>query len=938
MLSTFSRILNLRYLYAIVTVCLTTLLYGPEANAQSFGDPIVKITFGNTGAQFAGPLKPDSGYTDYRYVARSPEDNEYTIANSTVGMNAGWITTNDHTGDNNGMMMIVNASYTPGLFYTRTVTGLCGSTQFQFSAWIKNILRRTNGILPNVTFTIEDLNGNLLLRETTNDIPATSTWEQYRYGFTTPANIQTVVLKMTNNAPGGGGNDIAIDDIEFRPYGAPVNVVFDRATAIFCEGRSETITMRATTPIQSGYSVKFQRFTLNGWVDLRPADKNPSIAIQTPTVPGVYNYRMVTADEGNIDSPPCVVSSNSLLINVVPLPKAVIDMPNEICMEPTVFNETSTAQVTAITTYLWDFGDGTTSSERNPTHDYTSPGVKTVTLTVGNRYGCQSATATKTINVIRPVNTDFRYSTPTCETMAVTFTDISILAQGSIVSRVWDFDDGTPTLTKTDAAPFIHTFAAAKTYNVKLTITTDAGCHISKAYAVKVNPLPDANFMLPEVCYADYYATFRDSSFVGGTNAGLTYVWNFGDSFASVIDNRSTQQNPQHHYSQIGLYTVTLTVRTADGCEFVKEKKLQVNGYPIPRFEIPNKDAICANQTVLIVNKATASAGSITKIEWYFNYSANSTTPDLVDDEPRPDKIYPHKFPPVMYPQTRASYIVRMVAYTGQAGDCQAIAEETVTILASPILEFTPPPTLCLNNGRINLTDYFKETTGIPGNVQFSGPGVRGNMFDPQVAGIGQVTIKCTYTESTGTGCVDEVSKDILIKAIPANVDAGPTVYVLAGNKTSLNAVATGAGLTYLWTPSTGLSDATIANPVVAGLENTTTYKLTVTLEDGSAGAPCSVEDNVTVVVLKAPQFPNAFTPNGDGINDTWEIKNLQPYAGASITIFNRNGQRVYASVGYNVPWDGRMNGSDLPAGVYYYIIDPKYGRAQVSGYVTIVR
>jgi gliding motility-associated-like protein len=84
--------------------------------------------------------------------------------------------------------------------------------------------------------------------------------------------------------------------------------------------------------------------------------------------------------------------------------------------------------------------------------------------------------------------------------------------------------------------------------------------------------------------------------------------------------------------------------------------------------------------------------------------------------------------------------------------------------------------------------------------------------------------------------------------------------------------------------------------------------------------------------------IPNTFTPNGDGINDTWNIKNLESYPNSSVNIFNRWGQKLYASIGYPVPWDGKYNGSSLPAGTYYYVIDPKNGHAAISGWVAIVR
>jgi len=84
--------------------------------------------------------------------------------------------------------------------------------------------------------------------------------------------------------------------------------------------------------------------------------------------------------------------------------------------------------------------------------------------------------------------------------------------------------------------------------------------------------------------------------------------------------------------------------------------------------------------------------------------------------------------------------------------------------------------------------------------------------------------------------------------------------------------------------------------------------------------------------------IPNTFTPNGDGINDTWDIKNLDGYANCMVQIFNRYGENVYSSVGYGTPWDGRYKGSALPTGTYYYIVDLKNGSKLFSGFVAIIR
>jgi gliding motility-associated-like protein len=83
---------------------------------------------------------------------------------------------------------------------------------------------------------------------------------------------------------------------------------------------------------------------------------------------------------------------------------------------------------------------------------------------------------------------------------------------------------------------------------------------------------------------------------------------------------------------------------------------------------------------------------------------------------------------------------------------------------------------------------------------------------------------------------------------------------------------------------------------------------------------------------------PNSFTPNNDGVNDTWNIKNINLYPKNAVKVYNRYGEKVYSSIGYGVPWDGRYGGKDLPTGTYYYIIDLKNGNKVLSGDVTIIR
>ena len=141
-----------------------------------------------------------------------------------------------------------------------------------------------------------------------------------------------------------------------------------------------------------------------------------------------------------------------------------------------------------------------------------------------------------------------------------------------------------------------------------------------------------------------------------------------------------------------------------------------------------------------------------------------------------------------------------------------------------------------------------------------------------------------------------------------------------------------GTNLQYLWTPSLYLSSDTARVPISTPLGDVT-YKLTLT-----GIGNCSVTDEIFIKLLLAPLVPNAFSPNKDGINDTWKIEYLESYPGATVDVFNRYGQKVFSSNGYTTQWDGTFNGVALPIGTYYYIINPKNGRATIQGSVTIIK
>jgi gliding motility-associated-like protein len=138
--------------------------------------------------------------------------------------------------------------------------------------------------------------------------------------------------------------------------------------------------------------------------------------------------------------------------------------------------------------------------------------------------------------------------------------------------------------------------------------------------------------------------------------------------------------------------------------------------------------------------------------------------------------------------------------------------------------------------------------------------------------------------------------------------------------------------LQFSWAPGIYLSSDKVCNPICTPAADIA-YDLMVTDNKG-----CSSTGEISVKILKQIQIPNVFTPNADGINDKWQIKNLATYPGCTVDIYNRYGQPVYHSMGYSQPWDGTLNGKAVPAATYYYIINPKNSLDPVSGFVDIVR
>jgi hypothetical protein len=317
------RLVALRSLFPGIVLLMLAMGHALLLQAQlctgSLGDPVVNITFGAGGT--AG-YTPSNAYT---YTNSScPDDGYYTITSSTSGCfgNSWHTVSSDHTG--NGAFFLVNASFTPGDFFITKVSGLCPNTTYEFAAWIVNVLSRP-GIKPNISFSIESNTGTVLKKFTTGDIPETPSaeWKQYGFFFVTPPTDTEIVLRMTNNAPGGNGNDIGLDDITFRPCGPIITTSIQgfSDTVHICEGQTNAYTF--TSNVSAGYSspvYQWQKSLDSGrtWVDIPGA---LTATYQRPSSgAGKYLYRLTITDQNAAGILACRIASNQLFINVHPYP------------------------------------------------------------------------------------------------------------------------------------------------------------------------------------------------------------------------------------------------------------------------------------------------------------------------------------------------------------------------------------------------------------------------------------------------------------------------------------------------------------------------------------------------------------------------------------------------------------------------------------------
>lgn len=343
---------------------------------------IYKDDFGGDAASPNMGVPLDAGITTYRYETTIPvEDGGYGIRKQVEGhggSNGAWHQITDHSGS--GYMMLINASYEPGLFYQKTITDLCQGTSFYFSAWVANLMKPTAGGEkdPDLKFVILNPDTREVIGAyTTGLLPryTNPTWEEYGIHFALPSGVSSVVLQIFNNAEGGNGNDLVLDDITFSICGPPLNTyvtgMYQNGPNV-CSGKQ--VALRAELPNGGFNDPAFQwQFgsDTTEWQDIAGAGGTNYTIPNTATVDSGW-YRIVVAEKGNINLPYCRIASNALPVHVWQ-PRT----PDILTNSPVCEGQTLSLKVPAVLqlSCQWSGPNGFTSDRQAITFANAGPGL-----------------------------------------------------------------------------------------------------------------------------------------------------------------------------------------------------------------------------------------------------------------------------------------------------------------------------------------------------------------------------------------------------------------------------------------------------------------------------------------------------------------------------------------------------------------------------------
>lgn len=694
-------------------------------------------------------------------------------------------------------------------------------------------------------------------------------------------------------------------------------------------------------------------------------NQNPTYQYQNN---GLYTVQLAIIDDNGC--PDTVVKTDA--INLFgPLAGFILDTNNGCAPLTVSFTDTSTSSGPLII-YFWDFGDGNTSAEKNPTHIYQDAEKYTVSLKVTDISSCESSVTFS--NLISATNPFVDFSIDDnliCQATAIQFTNLSA---ATVVSYLWDFGDGDTSHLQNPSHTF--DFDTSTFFDISLTVADTNGCFSNQTYASMIEfrtPIALFDNDPKQGACPPLLVSFTDNSL----NDIVSWQWDFGDS------TTSSQQTPQKVYTEPGLYDVKLVVGTVEGCTDT------LTNYGVAEVLGPsgtynyNPDTGCIGQEVMF----TAQTTNTQNFTWDFgdgNLSAGLEDsilrtydrsgifyPILILDDGKGcqftlgplDSIIIDTVPVADFGMDNTFHCykgdveftdstfstVPIVSYLWDFGDGSTSRQQqpeyeytdigiysvnlkvtnifgcednivklsSIVISDGPKANFSPSTIEGCIPLNIDFTNYSKknDTVSIMNYQWDFGNG----SFDDQINASNLYSTAGVYTAQLfiidSNGCEDVITKTIEAYSLPqAAFSVGDTSHCQELTVSIQNTSIDGDYL--LWNFGDGSQSVDYSPTHSYKQSGSYTISLTTATVNGCLD---STANDICVFVAPTLFFPNAFTPNGDGINDEFYSRDyaIDSYL---LQIFDRWGEVVFETTRIEDKWDGTFNGEDALIGVYVYV------------------
>jgi gliding motility-associated-like protein len=466
--------------------------------------------------------------------------------------------------------------------------------------------------------------------------------------------------------------------------------------------------------------------------------------------------------------------------------------------------------------------------------------------------------------------------------------------------NTWSWNFGDPGSGASDSSKLqnpTHIFSGPGTFTVQL-IVGSAGCQDTTTKVVTMNPVAVANFTGDSVCLHDSTQFTDMSTIVGGSITG--WSWNFGDP-PSGANNTSTLQNPKHVFSGPGTYTVTLTAQTAAGCDSTIKKTVTV--YPPPVAKFTNTKA-CAGSATSFTDMSTVSSGTIASWNWTFGDGGLSNVQN-------PSHTYP------------AAGTYNAVLVVTSSNGCIDSVKQVVRVNPNPVVAFTADTLSGCTPLCVKYTDKTIISSGndVTWNWNLGG-GFTSASQNPSQCYTTPGSYNITLTVTSDSGCTSSQTVNNMINVYGKPIAAfttSATVVDLYDPVVQFTSTSTSPGdsiVSYSWI----FTDSAAMGPnVTRTFSDTGTYCGTLKVTN-SHGCVDSTEQCVVVEANFTLYIPDAFSPNGNGLNDVFKPKGMyiQNY---DMYIFDRWGLLLFHTNDLTKGWDGTTNKHVCQEDTYVYLI-----------------